>query len=50
MSRYAKFDLEPWYKILNVNEEAVKSITDSARREKETPGKNIIKIILFKLI
>jgi hypothetical protein len=35
---YAKLDFEPWYNVLNVNMEAVNSITDSARREKEMPG------------
>ena len=35
---YPKLDFEPWYNVLNVNVEAVNSITDSARREKEMPG------------
>ena len=46
MSKYAKFDLEPWYNFMNVNEEAGNSITASARQAKDKAVASII-ILLY---
>ncbi len=38
VSIYANFDLEPWYSLCKVNEEATNRVTASARQAKDATG------------